>query len=741
MEVVKRNGSVATFDRSKITNAVRKAFIATKEIDNDLIQEMSDEVTDMVIESLKGSSVTVEQIQDIVEKTLMQLGFFDTSKSYILYRAEHARIRVKKSDPSLTELCRQSSAYFDGDTMREFVYFRTYSKWLDDKGRREVWIETVQRYMDFMYRQLGDKLTGDEYAEIREAILKQEVMPSMRLLQFAGPAAEKENFCCYNCAYTAPKCPRDLAEIMYISMTGVGVGYSVEARNVECFPAIARQKDPPMIHNHIVGDSREGWCNAFLFCLEKWYIGEDVKLDYSQVRPNGARLKTIGGRASGPQPLRELIEFTREIFMKRAGRKLTTLDMYDIICMIGRIVVVGGVRRTAMISLSDLCDNDIRDAKKGSFWQTSPQRSMANNSAVYTSKPDMLVFMEEWLALAKSGTGERGIFNRDAIDTIIPLRRQERHLNHQVEWGCNPCSEVLLQPKQLCNLTEVVCRPNDDIEILLRKCRIATILGTYQATLTKYGYVSSDWRQHQEDERLLGVSLTGQFDCPVVRDSEALNKLREHAIQVNQEYAKRFGINEATAITTVKPSGTVSQMVNSSSGVHTRFAPYYIRRIRIGATDPLLKLMVDQGYPCYPEVGQTADNATTFVLEFPVKAPDDCITADKTTAIEQLEYWKLVKVNYAEHSVSQTIYVKNNEWMDVGVWVYKNWDIISGLSFLPYSDHVYQLAPYEAITKEKYEELAAKVPKVDFSKLIYYEKEDRTELKREVACTGDKCEL
>lgn len=635
-------------------------------------------------------------------------------------------------------LVEESSKYFEGDVMREFVYFRSYSKWIDSKKRREVWTETVDRYMDFMRSKLSNKLTEEEYYEVRTAILNHEVMPSMRLLQFAGTASEKENFCAYNCAYIAPKCIKDIVEIMYISMCGTGVGWSVEKKYVDQFPVIQAQKEPKIVHKHLIQDSREGWCDAFLLCLEKWYIGEDVLLDYSIIRPNGARLKTFGGRASGPEPLRQLIETTRKIFAKKVGRKLRSINIYDIICNIGHIVVAGGSRRSAMISLSDLDDSDIRDAKTGAFWTESPHRCMANNSAVYTTKPDRNTFMVEWKALETSGTGERGIFNRGAIMNSIPDRRK---LFGYTEWGGNPCNEVCLRSKQLCNLTEVVCRSDDTIDSLKRKIRIATILGTYQATLSKYGYVSEEWKQNQEEERLLGVSLTGQFDCEVVRCAETLSTLRETAISTNEMYSKRFGINMATAITSIKPSGTVSLLVNSSSGVHARFAPYYIRRIRIAANDPLFKFMIDQGYPCHPEIGQKRETANTYVLEFPVKSPEGCITANMLSAKEQLEYWKMVKTSYVEHSVSQTIYIKKDEWDMVGEWVYNNWDIITGLSFLPYDDHVYELAPYQAITKEEYEELASKCPKVDFSELVKYEKEDTTQPRREFACSGDKCEL
>lgn len=1122
--IIKRNGDSVPFQKNKIRSAVRKAFQASKESCD--IERDSELISTSVVERLISegrNTATVEQVQNYVEEALMKHQFFDTARRYILYRAERAQIRQKVSGDKVSLLVKESAAYFNRDTMREFVYYRTYSRWIETLKRREVWIETVDRYMNYMKKQLSNKLTPSEYEEVRQAILNQEVMPSMRLLQFSGPAVDRCNVCAYNCAYTAPRSLEDLAEIMYISMRGTGVGWSVESKNVECLPMVSPQKNPPVLRHHVVADSAEGWCDAFLFALKSWFAGEDCSLDYSKVRPAGAKLYTMGGRSSGPRVLQELMEFSRSLILSRQGQKLRPIDVHDLICKIGEVVVSGGVRRclakgsrvlvkdpdtlskprekpveevspgdqvltfsgwkrvvrrwesgfqfvlriehshgvldctpnhrmavlfgsgflwkeagtlttedvlvypeerekeyvlspipisrilplpepvetydleveenhcfvcegvlvhnSAMISLSDYHDNDLRDAKKGAFWNTHPHRAMANNSAVYNSKPSAIEFMEEWLALAKSGTGERGIFNRQAILATLPERRKKT-LSGYTEFGGNPCvtadtwvhtvtgpqqvsdligvptlllvngqpvltkssgffftgykevftlrlkrgfsvrltenhpvcvknifgnqewrqvkdlspgdlvvlsnhrkcvqwngigtfeesyrmgdiffdnifrvdpertssefyrgllsrlfeetlqlsrpanqlfiiqrmlarlgvistvtgdcltvtgdnakvlldflgedtselkdlspepfvdevlsiepsgredvydvtvdqvfefcgngirlhncNEVVLQSKQFCNLSEVVCRPHDNLDSLIRKVRIATLLGTYQSTLTKFNYISPEWAQHQEQERLLGVSLTGQWDCPVVRKRKTLSILKQVALSTNEEYAKRFGINVSTAITLVKPSGTVSQMTDASSGVHPRFAPYYIRRIRISATDPLLRLMRDQGYPCYPEVGQNEENATTFVLEFPQKAPDNAICVKDVTALDQLKYWKKVKKYYVEHNPSVTIYVKPHEWLEVGNWIWKNWNYASGLSFLPYSEHVYQMAPYEEISSERYEQMVNSLPRIDFSKLIYYEYEDRTDVKRELACTGDKCEL
>ena len=457
----------------------------------------------------------------------------------------------------------------------------------------------------------------------------------------------------------------------------------------------------------------------------------------------------MGGKSSGPDPLKNLLKFARQRIFSKQGRRLTSIDVHDIICKIGEIVVSGGVRRSAMISLSDLDDVDLRDAKAGQFYHTNPQRSIANNSTVYNEKPDNVTLMTEWLSLAKSGSGERGIFNRAGLINTLPARRIDFFKKNNLVkgskitgmLGLNPCAEIILQSKQFCNLTEVVARAEDTEETLLKKLRVATILGTYQATLTNFPYLSDEWRQNCEKERLLGVSITGQWDCTVVRQPEVLRKLKESAIEVNATYAKRFGINASTCISCVKPSGTVSQVVDCASGIHPRHSPYYIRRIRIASTDALFKMLRDQGVPYHPEVGQTRDEANTFVLEFPVAAPKDAKFKDDLSAIEQLEHWKVVQENYTEHNPSVTISVGNDEWIKVLEWVNKNWGIICGLSFLPRFDNVYQLAVYEEITKEQYEELLPTMANIDFSKLVIYEREDETDIKRELACAGGVCEI
>lgn len=754
-KIQKRDGTVASFDIQKIARAINKAMTATGEGSPQEAELVANKVYADVLRITKkyrNFVPTVEGIQDSVEKELILSEYVKTAKAYILYREKRAKLRAKglRVPPKVKKLAEESKKHFK-NSLGEFVYYRTYSRWISDEQRRETWIETVDRYMDFMKENLGSKLKESEYREIREGILNQEAMPSMRLLQFAGLPAGKTNVCAYNCSYVAPTCFQDLSEIMYISMCGTGAGWSVESQNVQKFPQINMQSGAKL-PTHLISDSKEGWADALTLGMKTWAEGKDIDFDFSQLRPAGARLKTMGGKASGPEPLRRLLSFSREKMLARQGKRLRNIDVHDIICMIGDCVVSGGVRRSAMISLSDLDDSEIRDAKKGAFYNTEPQRMLANNSAVYTQKPSNTEFIEEWTALMKSGSGERGIFNRGSLAKTLPERRIKvlREYNGYFDpsgttiigpIGTNPCGEIVLQSKQFCNLSEVVARADDDEKSLLRKIRLATILGTYQATLTNFPYLSKEWKEHCEKERLLGVSITGQWDCPVVRKPATLERLKKEAIRMNQTYAKRFGINEATCITCVKPSGTLSQTVDCASGMHPRHAPYYIRRVRISATDGLFKMLRDQGVPYHPEVGQSRENASTYVLEFPVKAPKNSIYKDDISAIDQLEHWKVVKMHFTEHNPSVTISVSEDEWIEVANWVYKNWDIVGGLSFLPRDNHVYQLAPYEAIDEKKYNELAAHLAHVDYSKIITYEKTDELDVKKELACVGGVCEI
>lgn len=740
--IKKRGGNIVPFDRVHISNAIFKAMTAS----GNGTQQDADKVTDQVVGDLikkyeKDGFPGVENIQDIVETNLILMDYAKAAKAYILYRQERARLREQRKEipEHVKKMAMESKKYFS-NSLSEFVYYRSYSKWIEEEGRRETWVETVARYMNFMKEKMGKKLNEKEYEEIHQAILKQEAMPSMRLMWSAGRAVKRTNVAAYNCSYIAISKLKDFSEVMYLLMCGAGVGFSVEQQTVQKLPQIKRQaSSKPRFH--VIEDSKEGWADALYFGLKTWIEGKDVNFDYSKLRPMGARLKTMGGKSSGPDPLKRALEFARERILARQGRRLTSLDVHDILCKIGEVVVMGGVRRSALLSLSDLDDEDVRDAKKGMFYLTDPQRSMANNSVAYMEKPPASQFLDEWIALAKSGSGERGIFNRGGLKYQIPERRWKKMGNKWLTAGCNPCGEINLRSKGFCNLSEVVARANDTEKTLMRKVELATILGTFQSTLTDFPYISEEWKKNCEEERLLGVSITGQWDCPVVRNKKILKKLRDKAVAVNKVYAKRFGISQSLAVTCVKPSGTVSQLVDASSGLHPRYAPYYIRRVRVSASDSLFKMLKDQKMPYYPEVGQSYNDATSYIFEFPIKAPKGTIFRNDLTALEQLEHWKIVKENFTEHNPSVTISVGTNEWIDVANWVYKNWDIVGGLSFLPREDHIYAMAPYEEISKETYEEMVAKMPDIDFSQILLYEKDDETQGSKELACMGGKCEI
>ncbi len=742
--ILKRSGEIVDFDFERIVKAIHKAMLATGDGSLEEASLVANKVyADLVRVSKKYKNFIpdVEGVQDTVENELIASDYPKVAKAFILYRAERAKQREKYIDvpAHIKKLADESKKAFR-NPLGEFVYYRTYSRWVDEEGRRETWTETVNRFMGFMKENMKDKLTDKEYEEVHQAIFNQEAMPSMRLLQFAGPAARRNHASVYNCSFTAPQTYQDFAEIMFLSMSGTGVGFSAESYAAQSLPQIQYQKNTKPVE-YIVEDTREGWADSLSFAMEKWFQGFDVKFDYSRLRPAGARLKTTGGRSSGPDPLVQIHQFVKNKIFSKQGQHLTNLDVHDIVCMIGMGVVSGGVRRTALISVFDQHDESIRTCKSGQFWVNEPQRSLANNSAAYNKKPTNQEFLEGWLDLVKSGSGEPGIFNRGGLRDSMPESRKKLSEGWWDKFGTNPCGEIILRPKQFCNLSEVVARHEDTEKDLMRKIRIATILGTYQSTFTDFIYLSPEWKSNCDEERLLGVSITGMWDCPVVRNPDVLRRLREETVKINKIYAKRFGINPSAAITCVKPSGNLSQTVDCSSGMHARHSQYYIRRVRISATDSLFKMMKDQGVPYHPEVGQTHDNATTYVIDFPVRAPEDSKFKDELSAIDQLEFWKMVKLNYTHHNPSVTVSVADDEWIPVAEWVYKNWDIVGGLSFLPKSNHVYQLAPYEEITKDQYEALLSKFKELDFSKIVAYEKIDETNLKAELACAGGSCEI
>ena len=618
-----------------------------------------------------------------------------------------------------------------------FIATSRYARWLDKEGRRENWGETVSRYMDNVVRPVAGDNTY--ITQIEEAILDLGVMPSMRSLMTAGPAASRDNTCMYNCSYLPVDDLKAFDEAMFILLCGTGVGFSVERQFISKLPEV-----PQLFESEttiFVKDSKEGWAKALRQVIALLYSGEIPKWDVAKIRPAGARLKTFGGRASGPAPLIDLFNFAVNTFKKAEGRKLSSVECHDLMCKIGEVVVVGGVRRSAMISLSNLSDDRMRHAKSGTWWENNPQRALANNSVSYTEKPDAISFMREWTALVESGSGERGIFNRQA-SKVQAAKNGRRDPNF--EFGTNPCSEIILRPNQFCNLTEVVVRATDTIDTLMHKVKLATILGTIQSTYTKMPYLRKIWAINTEAERLLGVSLTGIMDNPLMTSSNAgldktLDKLREVAVETNAEWAGLLNIPVSTAITCVKPSGTVSQLVNSASGVHARHNNYYIRTVRGDNKDPLTQFMIDQGIPSAPCVMKPEQ---TTVFSFPMKSPDGAVTRNDTTAIEQLETWLMYQRHWCEHKPSVTISVKDCEWISVGAFVYKHFDEMSGVSFLPHSDHTYQQAPYQDCGKSEYKELLSLMPKaIDWAALADYEQEDNTSGSQTMACSGDSCEI
>ena len=619
---------------------------------------------------------------------------------------------------------------------QSFIHKSRYAKYFDGKGR-ESWSDTVERYMDNVIR---PKLGNDTYVNnIRDAILNLEVMPSMRAMMTAGPALERDNTAGYNCSYLTVDDPKSFDEAMFILLCGTGVGFSVERQYISKLPEI-----PTLFESDttiVVKDSKEGWAKAFRQLLALLWAGEIAKWDVTKVRPAGARLKTFGGRASGPAPLVELFNFAVQTFKNAQGRKLSSIECHDLMCFIGQIVVVGGVRRSAMISLSNLSDDRMRHAKSGKWWASAAHRALANNSVCYTEKPDMETFMREWLALVESKSGERGVFNREASKKQA-AKADRRDPNY--DFGTNPCSEIILRPYQFCNLTEVVVRATDTVDDLERKVRIATILGTIQSAYTKFPYLRKVWQNNTEEERLLGVSLTGIMDNRLMTPkNKGLDKTLEHlknvAISTNTELASRLNIPPSAAISCVKPSGTVSQLVDSASGIHARHSPYYVRTVRGDNKDPLTKFMIDQGIPNEPCVMK---GDTTTVFSFPIKSPNGAITRNDMTAIEQLEMWLIYQRHFCEHKPSVTITVQDEEWMEVGAFVYKYFDEMSGVSFLPHSDHIYQQAPYQDCSQQDYETLKSLMPeRIDWSKLSEYEQEDNTLAMQTMACSGDVCEV
>jgi len=626
---------------------------------------------------------------------------------------------------------------------QSFIHLSRYSRWLPEENRRETWSETVDRLFTF-FRSNTEGVDEKTWEDAQDAVLSLEVMPSMRALMTAGKALEKENIAGYNCSYIPIDNPKAFDEVLYILMNGTGVGFSVERQYADKLPTVPDQEFEYTDDIISVIDSKEGWARAFRDVVSYLYTARIPKINVSKVRPAGARLKTFGGRASGPQPLVDLFDFTINKFKDARGRKLSSMECHDIVCKTGDVVVVGGVRRSALISLSNLSDQRIRAAKKGEWWKDNPQRAMANNSVAYTEKPDAGIFMKEWMSLYESKSGERGIFNRASAQAKAA---ENGRRDASWDFGTNPCSEIILRPNQFCNLTEVVVRSTDTVKTLSKKIQIATFLGTIQATFTNFGYLRKRWQNNTEEERLLGVSLTGIMDSPMMNGKEEglekrLETLRGVAVEENKYWAKKFGINQSTAITCVKPSGTVSQLVDSASGIHARHNPYYIRTVRGDNKDPLTEFMKSAGIPSEPEIRGNEESKDITVFSFPMKAPIGSVCRNDMSAIEQLELWKIYATHWCEHKPSVTISVKENEWVPVGAWCWENFQYLSGVSFLPFSDHTYIQAPYQDIDEKEYKKLAKKMPTViDWQKLQDFEREDNTKGSQELACTAGVCEL
>jgi len=627
---------------------------------------------------------------------------------------------------------------------QSFIHMSRYSRWLEDKGRRESWSETVSRLISYFKNQIDTNYKGviknKEWQEIEEAVLSLQVMPSMRALMTAGGALDRENVAAYNCSYIPIDSPKAFDEVLYILMNGTGVGFSVERQYADKLPTIPDQEFEHTDDVISVADSKEGWARAFRDLISFLYTARIPKISVTKVRPAGARLKTFGGRASGPQPLVDLFDFTISKFKEAKGRKLSSMECHDIVCKTGEVVVVGGVRRSALISLSNLSDQRIRAAKMGEWWNENPQRALANNSVAYTEKPDVGIFMKEWLSLYESKSGERGIFNRQSAQAKAA---ENGRRDASWDFGTNPCSEIILRPNQFCNLTEVVCRSTDTMTTLTKKVKIATILGTIQSTFTNFGYLRKRWQNNTEEERLLGVSLTGIMDSVELNTIDGLaprlEVLKKHAVDTNKELAKKLGIPQSTAITCVKPSGTVSQLVDSASGIHARHNPYYIRTVRGDNKDPLTEFMKASGIPNEPDYLKPEH---TTVFSFPMMSPKGSVCRKDMSAIEQLEIWKCYAQHWCEHKPSVTISVKEDEWIPVGAWCWENFEHVSGISFLPFSDHTYQQAPYQDIDEKTYKKLVKDMPtNIDWNKLQDFEKEDNTKGSQELACTAGVCEL
>lgn len=735
-KIRKRDGREVDFDATRISAALRKCFVGIGKPDKDV-----EPITARVCNAVAAMSVvTVEGVQDAVVHELMASREYTAAEHYILYRERHRQEREQRPVPDDVRAAFDDSDRYFPTPIQKFQFFDKYSRFNYELGRRETYRETVDRSVTFL-RHLVITNTGVDlgeqfYFEIRDGMLEMAAMPSMRLLAMAGPAAERDNATIYNCTYL-PVCDiRAFAEALLLSMAGCGVGFSVEEQYVEQFPRIARQKGIKL-DTYVVPDSTEGWAKALVYGFDAWFKGYDVDFDYSKIRPAGSPLRTKGGRASGPKPLQEMLDFARERILARQGRLLRTIDAHDLMCKVGDAAVSGGMRRTAMISLYSFGDLLMRQCKSGDFETTNPQRWNANNSEVWPDEDiEPMSVIEQTIEMVRSKRGEPGIFNLRAVRNTLPSRRRFRDTLRT-----NPCGEIVLDNYQMCNLSIAVARAGDTYASLARKVRLAARIGTIQSLATHFPYLREEWAANCREERLLGVDITGQMDCATVRDPNVMLALRLEAVDENYHLATRLGINPSAAITTAKPSGNSSQLLDCASGIHARWAPYYERNVRVSAYGTLYKVLRDAGVPMDPENGQTADTASTWVVHFPIKSPDGAITRQDRGAIEQCNYWKTVKLNWTEHNPSVTITYRDDEVPDLLKWIWENRDIIGGMAFLPVVDAKYAQLPYIEISADEYERRAAVFPDIDFSKIWRYESTDLTTAAQEVACLAGICDI
>ncbi|MGK7397130.1 MAG: ATP cone domain-containing protein [Candidatus Cyclobacteriaceae bacterium M3_2C_046] len=735
LNIVKRDGRVVPFDAERIEKAIKRCFEGmNRNAASGLIKNITKQVVNIV--SAKYEQPSVEVVQDIVEMVLQAAGEYEAAKSYILYRAEHAKLREHRPIPEEVRKAFNDSDKYFPTQLQKFQFYDKYSRFSYEYGRRETWIETVDRAVAYLKELSEFRLSPLTYARIRQGILDMKVMPSMRLLAMSGPAARRNNISIYNCSYMPVDSIDSFVEALLISMSGCGVGFSVENEYIEKFPRIKRQKENVSPTIHVVVDSTEGWCNSLRVGMEHWFAGKDVQFDFSQIRPAGEVLRVKGGRASGPEPLRKMLDFARARILSRQGSFLRSLDAHDIMCAVGTAAVSGGVRRTAMISLFDYDDNEMRHCKDGDFWRNNNQRWNANNSAVWPSRKLTQAEVAQYvLDMVNSQRGEPGIFNRQAAIETRPTRRKE------AKFGTNPCGEIVLRPFQFCNLSVAVARQGDTLEDLIDKVELATIIGTIQSMATHFPGLRPEWKKNCQEERLLGVDINGQLDCPLVQQADVQAKLQKTAVEMNKKTADKLGINQSAAVTCVKPSGNSSQMLNCSPGIHARWSKYYIRNVRVGTHTPIFKVLQNSGVPMDPENGQNKEKADTWVVHFPIKSPEKAITRNERTAIEQCKYWLQNKVNYTEHNPSVTITYKPDEVLDIIKWVYENQDKIGGMTFLPAFDAQFDQMPYVEISEPEYKNLAEKFPNIDFSKVYRYEAEDYTTAAQEMACMAGNCDM